>query len=182
MATSKLLIWGTRNKKSCTLVLSHIFRDEAPWILLVWTALSVPPAPLPGTFSFQKLGVPRMFIWKHCHVERASQSSQDTCKQSPGLSSLLFGGWPPGGGLPWWPDGKDSACNAEDLGLIPGLGRSPGEGNGHPLQYSCLENSMDRGAWQAIVHGVAERYYWVSNMHTHTHTEWNTPHPHGCVG
>ena len=50
--------------------------------------------------------------------------------------------------------GKESACNAEDPGLIPGLGRSPGEGNGNPLQYSCLENSMDRGTWQAIVHGV----------------------------
>ena len=51
---------------------------------------------------------------------------------------------------------KESACNAgvtEDVGLIPGLGRSPGEGNGNPLQYSCLENPMDRGAWQATVHG-----------------------------
>ena len=53
-------------------------------------------------------------------------------------------------------DGKESACNAGDLGSIPGLERSPGEGNGNPLQYSCLENSMDRGAWTAIVHGVAE--------------------------
>ena len=44
---------------------------------------------------------------------------------------------------------QESACNAEDLGSIPGSGRSPGEGNGNPLQYSCLENSMDRGAWQA---------------------------------
>ena len=44
-------------------------------------------------------------------------------------------------------DGKESACNAGDLGLIPGLGRSPGEGNGNPLQYSCLENPLDRGAW-----------------------------------
>ena len=44
-------------------------------------------------------------------------------------------------------DGKAFACNAGDLGSIPGSGRSPGEGNGHPLQYSCLENSMDRGAW-----------------------------------
>ena len=44
-------------------------------------------------------------------------------------------------------DGKDSACNAGDPGLIPGLGRSPGEGNGNPLQYSCLENPMERGAW-----------------------------------
>ena len=51
---------------------------------------------------------------------------------------------------------KASAYNAGDLGLIPGLGRSPGEGNGNPLQYSCLENSMDRGAWQATVHGVAK--------------------------
>ena len=51
---------------------------------------------------------------------------------------------------------KVSAHNEGDLGLIPGLGRSPGEGNENPLQYSCLENSMDRGAWQATVHGVAK--------------------------
>ena len=49
------------------------------------------------------------------------------------------------------------------LGLIPGLGRSPGEGNGSPLQYSGLENSMDRGAYSAIVHGVAESQTWLSN-------------------
>ena len=53
-------------------------------------------------------------------------------------------------------DDKDSACNAGDLGSIPGLGRSSGEGNGSPLQYSCLENPMDGGAWKALVHGVAE--------------------------
>ena len=46
--------------------------------------------------------------------------------------------------------------NAEDVGLIPGLGRSSGEGNGNPLQYSCLGNPMDRGAWQAIAHGVTK--------------------------
>ena len=60
------------------------------------------------------------------------------------VSSLGF----PGGSV-----GKESACNAGDLGLIPGLGRSPGEGNGCPLQYSGLENSMDRGDWQATVMG-----------------------------
>ena len=49
-----------------------------------------------------------------------------------------------------------SACHAEDLGSIPGSGRSPGEGNSNPLQYSCLENPMDGGAWQATVHGVAK--------------------------
>ena len=67
-------------------------------------------------------------------------------------------------GLAWWSNdkestcgsaGKESACNAGDLSLIPGLGRSPGEGNDDPLQYCCLENFMDRGAWRAIVHGVA---------------------------
>ena len=51
---------------------------------------------------------------------------------------------------------KASACNAGDLGLIPVLGKSPGEGNGNPLQYSCLENPMDRGAWWATVLGVAK--------------------------
>ena len=49
-------------------------------------------------------------------------------------------------------DGKESACNAEDPGSIPGLGRLPGEGNSNPLQYSCLENSMDGGAWQATAY------------------------------
>ena len=62
----------------------------------------------------------------------------------------------PARGFPGSSNGKESACNVGDLGSIPGLGRSPGEGNGNPLQYSCLENPMDRGAWQAIVHGVAE--------------------------
>ena len=51
---------------------------------------------------------------------------------------------------------KESACNAEDPGSIPEWKRSPGKGNGHQLQYSCLENSIDRGAWRGIVHGVAK--------------------------
>ena len=63
--------------------------------------------------------------------------------------------------LPGSPDGKESACNMADLGSIPGLGRSPGEGNSYPLQYSYLENSMDRGAWQVTVHGVAKIYIYI---------------------
>ena len=59
-------------------------------------------------------------------------------------------------GFPGSSDGKASAYNVGDLGSIPGLGRSPGDGNGNPLQYSCLENPMDRGAWWAIVHGVTK--------------------------
>ena len=57
--------------------------------------------------------------------------------------------------FPGGPSGKESACNAGDLGSISGLGRSPGERNGNPLQYSCLENSMDGGAQQATGHGIA---------------------------
>ena len=59
-------------------------------------------------------------------------------------------------GFPGGSDGKESACSAGDPGLIPGLGRSPGERNGNPLQYPWLENPMDGGAWQATVHGVAK--------------------------
>ena len=60
-------------------------------------------------------------------------------------------------GFPCGSVGKESVSNAGDLGSIPGLGRSPGGGKGNPLQYSCLENPMDRGAWGATVHGVANR-------------------------
>ena len=59
-------------------------------------------------------------------------------------------------GFPGDSDGKESVFNAGNWGLIPGLGRFPQERNGNPLQYSCLENSMDRGAWWATVHGVAK--------------------------
>ena len=59
--------------------------------------------------------------------------------------------------------GEESACNAGDLGSIPESGRSPGKGNGNPLQYSGLESSTDRGAWRAIVHGVAKSWTRLSN-------------------
>ena len=59
-------------------------------------------------------------------------------------------------GFPGGSDSRESACNVRDLGLIPGLGRSPGEGNDDPLQYSCLGSPMDRGTWQATVHGIAK--------------------------
>ena len=61
-------------------------------------------------------------------------------------------------GFPGGSGGKESACYAGDLGSIPGLGRSLGEENGNPLQYSCLKNPTDRGAWQAAVHGVTENW------------------------
>ena len=72
-----------------------------------------------------------------------------------GLGSVL--------GFPCGSDGKESACNTGDLGSISGSGRSPGERNGNPLQYSCLENLMDRGAWQTIVREVTNNQTWLSN-------------------
>ena len=83
-------------------------------------------------------------------------------------------------GLPWWLSGKESAYNAGDAGLIPGSGRSPGEGNGNSFQYSCLENPMDRGAWWAIVHGVAKSQTQLSNHHCHA--RWSViGWTRGCV-
>ena len=80
-------------------------------------------------------------------------------------------------GLPWWLSGKESAC--QSTSSILGLGRSPGEGNGNPLQYSCVGNPMDRGAWWATVHGVANiRHNRVINTFTSTikayqYVDWN---------
>ena len=76
-------------------------------------------------------------------------------------------------------NGKESACKAGDLGSVPGLGRFPGEGNGSPLQYSYLENPIDRGAWQVTVPGVAKSRSWLSDFHftwlqpvEYMHAEW----------
>ena len=68
-------------------------------------------------------------------------------------------------GFPGSSDGKESACNARDPGCIPGSGRSPGEGNGNPLQYACLENTMDREACQTTVLGVAKSQTQLSIKH-----------------
>ena len=66
--------------------------------------------------------------------------------------------------LSWWLSGKESTCQCRRCCSIPGLGRSPGEGNGNRLQYSCLENPMDRGTWRAAVHGVTKSRTQLSNL------------------
>ena len=72
-------------------------------------------------------------------------------------------------GFPGGSDTIETSCNAGDLGSIPGSGRSLGEGNDFPLQYSCLENSMDRGAWWATIHRLQRvRHNYATNTHTHT--------------
>ena len=75
------------------------------------------------------------------------------CANAPQLIMGFLGG----------SDGRESASNAGDPGSILGSGRSPGDGNGYPLQYSCLENSMDRGAWRATVHGVKKSWTQLSD-------------------
>ena len=66
-------------------------------------------------------------------------------------------------GLPGGSDSKETACDVGDLDSLPGSGRSPAEGNGYPLQYSCLGNPMNRGAWWATAHGVAKSWTWLSD-------------------
>ena len=82
--------------------------------------------------------------WKHREVFHKSPVDA----QTPTTRVLI--------GFPGDSDGKETACNSGDPGLIPGSGKFPGEGNDNPLQYSCLENPMDRGAWWATVHGIAK--------------------------
>ena len=84
-------------------------------------------------------------------------------------------------GFPCGSLGEESACNSGDPDLIPGLGRFPGEGNGNPLQYSCLENAMDRGAWRVTVHGVTESNMtvWLTFIFTLTEADDNCQFPVG---
>ena len=72
-------------------------------------------------------------------------------------------------GFPGGSDSKESTCNAGDPDLIPGSERSPGEGNGNPLQYSCLNNPTDRGAWWATVHKVTKRWTQLKRLTTQAH-------------
>ena len=81
---------------------------------------------------------------------------QETPVRFLGQEDLLEKNTPVFLGFPCGSDGKESICNVGDLGSIPRLGRSPGGGHGDPLQYSFLENPMDRGAWRAAVHGVTK--------------------------
>ena len=96
----------------------------------------------------QALGVGDGQKAQHATVHGVAEP--DTTEQMNWTDSLRLRAYPGGS------DRKESACNAGDPALIPGWGRSPGEENGNPLQYSCLENSMDRGTWQATVHGVTK--------------------------
>ena len=85
-------------------------------------------------------------------ITKARKGSQSNSSNMESELALPCNTW----GFPGGSNGKESTCNAGDPGSIPGSGRSPEVGNGHPIQYSFLESPMDRGAWQATVYGVTE--------------------------
>ena len=94
-------------------------------------------------------------------LKKSSQAISFRLQQLVLFKMLLVPPW----GFPGGSDGRESTCNAGDLGLLPGWGRSPGEGKGNPLQQSCLEKSMDRGAWWAAVHGVTKSWTQLKDQH-----------------
>ena len=105
--------------------------------------------PWPGI----KPGPPALGAWNHSHWT-TREGPFSFFFLIPNLTQHVFHGGS---------DGKKPTCNAGDLGLIPGSGRCPGEGNGNPFQYSCLENSMDRGTWQSTVQGLTQSWTWLSD-------------------
>ena len=92
------------------------------------------------------------------NLQQKEQNTKVKVKETDPISSLICSSLLPVQGFPHGTGAKNLPASAEDAGSVPGLGRSPGEGNGNPLPYSCLENATDRGAWRAIVHGVAKNW------------------------
>ena len=162
------------SSRSAVLICAIVFDSATPWTVAHQAPLSIElsrqeywsrlPFPTPGNLSnpglnlcllhWQADSLPRCHLRK-CYWSRPRINSHlcwklDRSRQYLAISKRLDEGFPGGS------DSKESTHNAGDLGLIPRLGRSPGEGNGNLLQYSCLENSRNRGAWKATVREVAE--------------------------
>ena len=158
------------------------YTDGWGWVtsLLACRALEGPSSPLAFFFFGCASSVcgtvpqsgfePRPLQWKHGNLTTGLQGNscpiasliahKDEPSQGGPVRSILspqhLGGYWQYTGLPWCSVSKESVCSAGDLDLIPGLGRSPGGGHGNPLSKSCLENPMNRGAWQATVHRVTK--------------------------
>ena len=105
-----------------------------------------------GFFTTEPLGLPICFLLNVNYNHHLFWVEGEETEGKLGFAGYHL----PAQGFSGGSEDKGSACNAGDPGSIPALGRSPGEGNSNPFQYSCLENPMDRGAWQATVHGVAK--------------------------
>ena len=135
------------------------------------------------------------------HIQRSNQflkeikvwrrKRKDLQGKRDGKKSIVYFQVSKNTGLPWWHRREESARNAGDLGSISGLGRSPGGEHGNPLQHSCLQNPMDRGAWRATVHGVTKSRTRLSNkaqLKTLSATSWvegfyslSACSLHGCI-
>ena len=136
-------LWGGEIKKK-TSILRPIGGNGCHRAVVVWG--DIPAQGASTVVQWEKAGLPGWIL-------PPLVMSRDHVLAGPASSSFCNSRiWGP----PWWLRGKDSAWNAGDTGAIPGPGRSPGEGSGNPLQYSCLENSMNRGDWWVTVHGVAK--------------------------
>ena len=138
--------------------------DTCHWSLKALVHLSQPCSPQTWQ-SLPPCGSPSGAHFRICRFSADPDSSPRTAiEHSSGALNLLCSQNAFILDLPGGSNGEESACSAGDPGSIPGLGRSPGEGDGYPFQYSCLKNSMDRGAWQVTVHGVANNWTWLSNF------------------
>ena len=134
-----ILLQSCKNQKSAIKVLAWSHSLESFWCEILLAA--------------------SCFCWLQGFLPWLCQQNSDLFSFSLNLLLPLVIGLrvrPDNLGFPGGSDDKESACNAGDLSSIPGSGRSPGEENDYPYQYSCLENSMDGGAWQATVHGIAK--------------------------
>ena len=146
-------------KKARLWSLEHHSRREAwTWLCTLFMAMKLPP-----------LLIASQVKWEMRRGSLVNCVLRDACEKEcqafwyPGCPCICLGSAPDLPPMPIWAsdfprgsDGKESSCNAGDPGLISGSRRSPGEGNGNSLQYSCLGNPMDRGAWRATVRGVAK--------------------------
>ena len=163
------LMQGSSNEKSwhCTLsFLGETFSElyYSLRLLSVWSHL------LPIFFSQVSDLTQKVLPAYICLLPSWASYPRNTLKSTFFLAFVSQRTWDfPGGS-----DGRESACNVGDLGLIPGSGRAPGEGKGYPLQYYGLENSMDREAWQPTVHGVAKSQTWLKRLSKQGRTKVTT--------
>ena len=158
-------------------MLSHVWLFVTPWTAACQASLSITNSrSSPKPISIESVMPSNHLIL--CHPLLLLPSIFPSIRVFSNESALCIR-WPkywsfsfnisPSNEHPGSSAGKESTCNVGDLSLIPGLGTSPGEGTGNPIQFSSLEIPMDREAWWATVYGVAKSQTWLSNSHTHIH-------------
>ena len=148
------MIWATVSSQFCFADSIEIFHLRLQRIYLMWFWFLLP---FVAQLVKNLLAMWETWVWLLSWEDLLEKGKAPVFW--PGEFHGLYSPWV----FPSSSDSKASTCNAGDLGSIPGWGRSPGEGNGNPLQYSCLENPTDRGAWQVTVNGVAKSRTWLSS-------------------